>query len=59
MAHFRFVKNHRQKVRRLAVVSDDRVMGALPFLAKRFLVQESRHFLMAKKAEALAWVGQV
>ncbi len=57
-AHFRFVKEHRQNVNRLAIVSTDRVLSALPFLAKHFLVKESRHFSMDKKNEALAWVSQ-
>lgn len=58
VAHFRFIKNHRNNVKRLAVVSDDKVMAALPLIAKCFLVQESRHFPITKKTEALAWVGQ-
>lgn len=57
-AHFRFVKEHRQNVKRLAIVSDDRVMSALPFLAKHFLINESRHFPTGKKDAALAWVSQ-
>jgi hypothetical protein len=57
-AHFRFVKEHRQNVSRLAIVSNDRVMSALPFLAKHFLVKESRHFPTGKKNQALAWVSQ-
>ena len=57
-AHFRFVKEHRKKVKRLAIVSDDRLMSTLPFLAKHFLVNESRHFPMGKKNDALAWVSQ-
>jgi hypothetical protein len=59
VAHFRFVKNHRHNVNRLAVVSNDHVMAALPLLAKRFLVQESRHFPAAENTKALAWVDRV
>lgn len=58
VAHFRFVKNHRNNVKRLAVVSNDLVMAALPLLAKCFLVQESHQFPLAQKTEALAWVRQ-
>ncbi|ANO52695.1 SpoIIAA family protein [Woeseia oceani] len=57
-AHFRFVRDHRRKVKRLAIVSDDKLMSALPFLAKHFLVEEARHFPMKKKTEALTWLGQ-
>jgi hypothetical protein len=57
-AHFRFVRDHRQNVKRLAIVSNDRLMSALPYLAQHFLVDESRHFPMSGKNEALAWVSQ-
>jgi hypothetical protein len=39
-------------------VSNDRLMSTLPFLAKHFLVNESRHFPMDKKNDALAWVSE-
>lgn len=57
-AHFRFVKDHRRKVKRLAVVSDDKLMSTMPFLAKHFLVEEASHFPMKKKNEALVWLSQ-
>lgn len=58
VAHIRFVEKHRKNVNRLAVVSDDYVMSALPFLATHFLVQFSRHFAMAEREAALVWVSQ-
>jgi hypothetical protein len=57
-AHLRFVKEHRKAVNRLAIVSDDHVISAIPFIAKHLLVNESRHFAMADKDEALAWASQ-
>lgn len=57
VAHLKFVKNHRKKVKRLAIVSDDHIMNALSFLATHFLVEESRHFPAANKTEALLWVS--
>ena len=56
-AHFRFVKDHRQNARRLAIVSNDRLLSALPFLARHFVVDESRHFPMDKKDEAVTWAS--
>ncbi|MEQ8207241.1 MAG: STAS/SEC14 domain-containing protein [Woeseia sp.] len=57
-AHFRFVKDHRRKVKRLALVSDDKLMSTMPFLARHFLVEEASHFPMKKKNEALIWLSQ-
>ena len=57
-AHFQFVREHHKNVRRLAMVTDDRVMSALPFLARHLLVDESRHFGMDEKNEALTWASQ-
>jgi hypothetical protein len=34
------------------------VVAVLPLLAKRFLVEESRHFPIAKKIDVLIWVSQ-
>jgi hypothetical protein len=59
VAHFRFVKRHLQNINRLAIVTNDHLLGAMPFLAKHFLVKESRHFPLTKKTESLAWVSQV
>jgi hypothetical protein len=51
-------KHHRNNVKRLAVESRDHVVAALPLLAKRSLVKESRHFPIAKKIDVLVWVSQ-
>jgi hypothetical protein len=59
VAHFQFVKNHRKNINRLAIVTNDHVLGAMPFLAKHFLVKEARHFLMVNKSEALAWISHM
>lgn len=57
-AHLRFVKDHRKKVNRLAIVSDSRVLSSLPLLARHLLVNEARHFAGAEESAALAWVSQ-
>lgn len=56
-AHLRFVKNHRKNIARLAVVTDDRRLSALPRIADGFVVAEARHFSIDENAEALAWVS--
>ena len=57
-AHFRFVREHRKHMTRLAVVTDDRAMSALPRLAKHLVMDEARHFSASERDEALAWASQ-
>lgn len=57
-AHLRFVKEHRKKIRRLALVTDDRLMSVVPAIAGHFIVPEARHFPMSREDDALAWVCQ-
>ena len=57
-AHLRFVKEHRKKIHRLALVTDDRLMSVVPTIAGHFVVSEARHFAMNREHEALAWVSQ-
>ncbi len=57
-AHVRFVRDHHQKVKRLAIVSNDPIMSAMPYLARHFLVKESRRFPFDQRDQALAWVSQ-
>lgn len=57
-AHLRFVKDHRKNVERLAIVTDDRLLSAMPYIASHFLVREARHFPASEEAAALGWLGQ-
>jgi len=56
-AHLRFVREHRDKLKRLAVVTDDRVLAAMPRLARHLVVPEARRFASRESKEALAWVS--
>lgn len=56
-AHVRFVKGHQSKIRRVAIVTADRLVSALPRIASRFLHAELRVFPMAQRDDALLWVG--
>jgi hypothetical protein len=57
-SHLRFVREHRSKIRRLAVVTDDRLLSAIPRIAARFLDAELRVFPMSARDEALLWAGE-
>lgn len=55
--HLRFVRDHHQKVRRVAVVSDAPGLSLLPRLAGHFVSAEVRHFPYGERNEALAWLA--
>lgn len=55
-SHIRFVKDHQKYIKRIAAVSDSRVLSALPDIAGHFISAEVRHFDYADKDAALAWL---
>ncbi len=57
-SHMRFVREHHSKIRRVAIVTADRIVSALPRIASRFLDAEVRAFPMGERDEALLWVAQ-
>lgn len=56
-SHFRFVREHHDKVRRVALVTSSRFLSALPRIAGRFTDAEVRRFELDDYERALAWVG--
>lgn len=57
VSHMKFVRDHHQRVRRVAVVSDSAVLTAVPKIAAHFVSAEVRTFEAGRRAEALAWIG--
>jgi len=57
LSHLRFVKDHQKKIQRVAFVSDDRLLGAIPSIASKFISAEVRAFPNAQRDEALVWLG--
>ncbi len=56
-AHIRFIREHHKKIRRVALVSADRLVSAIPRIASRFVDAEVRAFPIDARDEALLWVG--
>jgi len=56
-SHIRFVREHHKKIRRVALVSADRLVSAIPRIASRFVDAEVRAFPIDARDEALLWVG--
>ncbi len=57
LAHLRFVEEHRKRVARLAMVTNDALLSALPHIASHFIVSEARLYRVGEEDDALAWVS--
>ena len=55
-AHFRFVRDHHRKVRKIAVVTDSALGDVAENLAAHFVAAEIRHFPAGQFAGAQQWV---
>ena len=56
VSHLRFVRDHHRRIRRIAVVSDSKVVALAPKLASHFVSAEVRAFDTADRSAALAWL---
>jgi len=57
-SHVRFVREHHTKIRRVAIVTADRLVSAIPRFASRFVDAQVRAFSMSGRDEALLWVAE-
>jgi hypothetical protein len=55
-AHMRFVRNHHQKIERVALVTDSPAARVAEALAKHFIAAEIKHFPFAGYEKALNWL---
>jgi len=56
--HFRFVRSHHRKVRRVALVTNARIGTIAPKFARHFLAAEVRRFEAGKAGEAKKWIAE-
>jgi len=55
LKHFKFVKDHHRKVRRLALVTDRKSLEKLSEIGAHFVKAEIRHFSQDEEESALDW----
>ena len=55
-AHFRFVREHHKKVKKIAIVTDAKVGEIAPKLAAHFVAAEIRHFPAGHAKDAEKWI---
>jgi hypothetical protein len=58
LAHMRFIESHHQKIHRLAVVSDSRLLTELPKIIGHLVHAEVKHFAESAYEDALQWLRE-
>lgn len=56
LSHIRFVKNHHQKIKKIAAVTGSSFLSIMPQVANHFVQAEVRHFDYDDKDAALNWL---
>ena len=56
LSHMRFIKNHHQKIEKVAAVTDSGFLSIMPSVANHFVQAEIRHFAWAEEGVALEWL---
>ena len=56
LSHLRFVRDHHRQIRRIAVVSDSKILAVAPKIASHFVSAEVRAFDAGDRAAARAWI---
>ena len=56
LSHMKFVRNHHQKIKKIAAVTDSSFLSIMPQVANHFVQAEVRHFDYDDKDAALNWL---
>jgi hypothetical protein len=56
VSHLKFVKNHHQKIDKVAAVTDSGFLAIIPRVARHFVHAEVRHFDASKEPTARLWL---
>jgi hypothetical protein len=55
-AHVQFIQSHHQKLVRLAMVTDSKLLGELPKIAAHLVHVQVKHFSESQNEDALRWL---
>ena len=58
LAHLKFVKEHHQRIEKVAVVADGAFANIMPNIANHFVHAQVQHFDFAREDAAWAWLRQ-
>ena len=56
-SHIRFIRDHHRAIRKVALVSDSRLLSAAPYLVDHFVNAKVRHFAFTDIEQAKAWAA--
>jgi hypothetical protein len=56
--HVRFVRDHHQKIKRIALVTDAKLANLTPSIAEHFIKAELQHFAYDKLDDSIAWARE-
>jgi hypothetical protein len=56
LAHMQFIESHRQKIIRLAMVTDSKLLGELPKIAAHLGQVQVKDFSESQQEDALRWL---
>lgn len=59
ISHLRLIDNYHHKIKRLAIVSDNGLLAALPQFAAHLVHPDVKHFSESEYEEALQWIQEV
>ena len=59
LSHLRFVKNHHQKIKKVAAVTDSGFLSVMPHIVDHFVDAEVKHFAYRDKDCALDWLSDL
>jgi hypothetical protein len=55
ISHLRFVHDHHRKIKRVAVISDSKLLSIAPHLVAHFVAAQVKHFPEDERQAALDW----
>ncbi len=58
LAHLKFVRNHHQRIEKIAAVADGAFATIMPHIASHFVHAQVRHFDFAREDAAWDWLRQ-
>jgi hypothetical protein len=58
ISHLRFVGDHHKRIKRVAAVSDDKLLTIAPKIVDHFVDAEVRHFDFSEEESAVSWLLQ-
>lgn len=58
ISHLQLIENYHQKIKRLAIVSDNGLLSALPKFAAHLVHPDVKHFSESEYEDALSWLKE-